>query len=394
MDAQLGETIALNRRTMKVWGIALAALAALAVPAFGQDALPTPEQQNPGWWLPEAASDYSWEVDRLWIWIFWIVIGMFVLTEGLLIYFCIVYRRRPGHRPTYTHGNNKAEITWTVVPALMLLGIAIIQIPTWDKIKKPDWAKLRSDPNTLNVDVLGQQFKWNVRYPGSGKQFNSKYDLSARLPIHMPFGKTAVFSLRSADVIHSVFIPAMRVKQDTVPGLRQSLWFKPNRFFLVRLKEDNGKPVEPVSDGKKTFDGALRKVQPTVWVSLPPGDPKDPKYNPNDVFEPNGTYYTKKIAVSPISDYNMVDGFYSVPVIKGVPKKVNILHQGKVSRGEWTDCDFALGVFEIACAELCGYEHHTMRSFLIIEPPASFNAWISEMIEEIEPDAIWKAWRP
>ena len=360
---------------MKVWGLALAALLAMALPILAQD-VPTPDQQHPGWWLPEAASDYSWQVDRLYIWIFWVVIGMFVLTEGLLIVFCVMYRRRAGHRPTYTHGSNKAEITWTVIPALMLLTIAVIQIPAWNHIKKRDWAALRADPNSLNVDVLGQQFKWNIRYPGTGKQFNVKDDYTGLSNVHMPFGKTAVFTLRSADVIHSVFIPHMRVKQDTVPGLRQSLWFKPNRFKLIDLKA-------PLKKEGKKFDGSAREAHQEVWAS----DEKD--------FLPGGQYYTKKIAVSAISTYDVKDGFYNVQTPPGgQPKKVKVLHQGTVAKGEWADCDYALGVFEIACAELCGAEHHTMRGFLIVEPKASYDDWLkSEMEDEPEPPLIWKAWR-
>src|SRR6185503_7497369 len=90
--------------------------------AFGQN------QDNPGVWLPYSASSYADEIDGLYRLIFWLTAGMFFLTEGLLLIFCVIYRRRPGHRPTYTHGNHKAEITWTVVPALMLLGLAIWQI--------------------------------------------------------------------------------------------------------------------------------------------------------------------------------------------------------------------------------------------------------------------------
>lgn len=407
MDAQLGETTALKNRTMKVWGLALAALLAMALPglpaeasadaaeaglAQQQDPPPTPGQQEAQWWLPEAASDYSYQVDRLWIWIFWIVIAMFVLTEGLLVYFCIVYRRRPGHRPTYTHGNHKAEITWTVVPALMLLGIAIIQIPTWNKIKKPDWQKLRSEPGTTNMDVLGQQFKWNVRYPGTAKQFNLKDDYSNLSNLHMPFGNTAVFALRSSDVIHSVFIPAMRVKQDTVPGLRQSLWFKPNRFKLIDLKK-------PTVDDGKTFEGKPRKVQQFDWV-----------YEEKE-FAPGGKYFDKRIAVSVIEDYAIKqkkpdevdtgeEGQYVVYKPGGKSKKVRVLHQGKVLQDEdgdgtesWESCDYALGYFEIACAELCGAEHHTMRAFLVVEPRASYDNWLRTKSKDFRVESVWKAWR-
>ncbi len=372
---------------MRVWGLGLAALALMAVPALAQEA-PTPGQQNPGWWLPDAASDYSWQVDRLYIWIFWVVILMFLLTEGLLIYFCIVYRRRPGHRPTYTHGSHKAEITWTVVPALMLLAIALIQIPAWNHIKKPDWAALRADPKTVNVDILGQQFKWNVRYPGTKAKFKTESEYTNLSIVHTPIGATTVMSLRSADVIHSVFIPHMRVKQDTVPGLRQSIWFRPNRFKVIQLKDVKDREYKEVE--VKTFDGTKKKVQPSWWV------------NSEAEFAPGGHYYDKRVAVSPIHDYTVVDGFYDVYRPQGRPKKVRVLHQGRVLANEedaegteeWDSCDYALGIFEIACAELCGYEHHTMRAFLIVEPKASYDKWLeTQAKQDNPPPPIWKAWR-
>src|SRR5262245_43196029 len=227
---------------------------------------------------------------------------MFVLTEGLLLVFCIIYRRRPGHRPTYTHGNNKAEITWTVVPALMLLGLAIWQIPTWNKIKKNwpvDGAKGEFDDKVIKlhtIDILGEQHKWSVRFPGTKAKYKAEADLTNLSNIHMPFGSTALFNLRSKDVIHSVFIPHLRVKQDTVPGLRQKLWFKPNRFFLKDLK------APQVQDGNifvKVNDEWVkqpRMVQKQVWVyeddekSIPDG-----AFYSKD-FDTNGKLFDKKVA--------------------------------------------------------------------------------------------------
>ena len=114
------------------------------------------DQDHPGVWLPFSASTYADDVDSLYRLIFWLTTGMFILTEGLLLIFCIIYRRRPGHRPTYTHGNNTAEIAWTVVPALMLLTVAILQIPTWNNIKKrfPD----ANAKDVTLIDFMGEQY--------------------------------------------------------------------------------------------------------------------------------------------------------------------------------------------------------------------------------------------
>jgi len=357
-------------------------------------------QDSPGVWLPISASSYSEDIDFLYRVIFWVTTGMFVLTEGLLLIFCIIYRRRAGHRPTYTHGNSTAEITWTVIPALMLVGLAIWQIPTWNNIKKkfPD----QKDPNVLTVDVLGEQYKWNVRYPGTKAKYKADNDYTNLSNIHMPFGSTAFFNLRSKDVIHSVFIPLMRVKQDTVPGLRQKLWFKPNRMFLVDLKAERkaGHPIY-VPDPKEYWVEKTPQLQPKRYVYL---DDEDPKKLPTEAlqkgeafmakdFAPGGKLFDKRIAVQ---GHLEKDNEYTVPPpINGVEFKVKVLYQGKIiEKQSLSACDYALGIYEIACAELCGMGHYTMRAFLYVEPAVVYETWLKAEMEDVsDPPPAWKFWR-
>ena len=265
----------------------------------------------------------------------------------------------------------------------MLLGLAILQIPTWNKIKKefPE----ASNPDVTRIDFLGEQYKWNVRYPGTKAKYKGDFDYTNLSNVHVPFGNTALFSLRSKDVIHSAFIPHMRVKQDVVPGLRQKLWFKPNRMYLVDLKapkEKDGKSIYV----KENYDWVKKdhEFQHRVWISLDPAKPdKD--------FEEGGAYFKKKIAVQ---GHRELDNIYIVDVIKGVAKKVKVLYEGKVTDGQFADCDYALGIYEIACAELCGMGHYTMRGFLYVEPKAVYEAWMkSEMDDVSEPPVAWKFWR-
>jgi cytochrome c oxidase subunit II len=385
----------LKTRTILSWGGAAAFLLFLGGAAMAQG---TP-QDSPGVWMPFAASTYSDSVDFLYRVIFWVTTGMFLLTEGLLLIFCIIYRRRPGHRPTYTHGNSTAEITWTVIPALMLLGLAIWQIPAWNNIKKrfpkdgDDHLVTgkKGEQKVLTIDIIGEQYKWNVRYPGSKAKYKGEHELTNLSNIHMPFGHAAVFNLRSKDVIHSVFIPHMRVKQDTVPGLRQKLWFMPNRFFLKDLKaalqQDGHVWVK-----EKDYEKQPRMVQPTVFVYLDeePNAPAD-ALRAKD-FLPGGKLFDKRVAVE---GHNEEYGLYKVPVINKVPKKVKVLYQGKVAEGqELASCDYALGIFEVACAELCGLGHYTMRAFLYVDPPVVFDTWMKSSMEDVDKaPPVWDYWR-
>ncbi len=357
---------------LRLAGLVALLLAVLTTPLLAQD---VGNQDHPGPWLPPAASDYSPRIDFLYTVIFWLTTGMFLLTEGLLVVFCIIYRRRPGHKPVPTHGSNVAELTWTLIPALMLVGIAVWQIPAWNHIKRPDWDAMAKDPKTTVIDILGEQYKWNVRYPGSKQKYAGEFDNTNLSNVHLPFGNTALFNLRSKDVIHSVFIPAMRVKQDTVPGLRQRLWFKPNRIFLVDIKDR--------SVDQKKSDGTMQKIQKVEWVT-------DPK-----AFEAGGAWFDKKIAVGGGVDYAQTEGIYDVFKPGGQAKKVRVLHQGKIlEKQDWEGCQYALGIFEIACAELCGMGHYTMRAILVVEPPASYEHWIkTETSDAGELAPAWKFWR-
>ena len=344
----------------------------LAAPLAAQEVQPPDIRfQEGGLWLPEAASDYSGSVDGLYRAIFWVTLGMFILTEGLLIAFCVMYRRRPGHRPVYTHGNHTAELVWTIIPALMLLGLAFWQIPTWNYIKRDGFPKAGS-PGVTTVDVLGEQFKWHFRYPGTktllkdDKGKDAPADVNMTGIMRVPFGDRILCNLRSKDVIHSFFIPLMRVKQDTVPGLRQRLWFKPNRMKLVDLK---GAPADDPK-GYKKVDGSVRKLQPVKWIT-------DEK-----VFEdPNSEFFNAPIA---LSNYAEVDGWYDILKVKstGQPFKPRILEKGKVRTGTWEECKYAIGIVEVACAELCGQGHYTMRTQMYVEPRAAYQDWLKGWLQE------------
>ena len=372
------------KRSLSIAGSAFVVLLTLALPIFAQQAgyEPDTRYQDGGWWLPEAASDYSGRMDFKWRVIFVAVAFMFLLTEGLLIAFCVMYRRRPGHRPAYIHGNNKAELVWTVIPALMLLGIAVWQIPHWNMIKRDGFPDPK-DPKVTVVDVMGEQFKWHFRLAGTKEAFKASSDFSNLSNMHVPFGNAVLCNLRAKDVIHSLYIPVMRVKQDTVPGLRQRAWFRPNRLLLIDLD-----PAKRFQDGLKKGDGTLRTVQPRTWIELDPADP-------DKAFKPGGAYYDKKVAVSGMTDYIQADGLYDVLKAGTVARKVKVLYQGQVQKEkmDWSQCQYAIGIHEIACAELCGMGHYTMRGQLLVEPRLSFESWLKDEMDDLgDPDKAWKFW--
>ncbi len=174
------------------------------------------------WLLPESFSTFGPDVDFLYYVILWVTGIVFVITEVLLVYFVIRYRRREGHKATYIHGSTKAEIIWTAVPFIAVLALALISQPAWNTMKNP--ASVPAD--ALDYIVTAKQFEWDVTYAGPDGVTGTADDISTLNIMHVPVNRAVNITLRSEDVLHSLFLPDMRVKQDAVPGMDITVWFE------------------------------------------------------------------------------------------------------------------------------------------------------------------------
>ncbi len=171
------------------------------------------------WWLPEDVSTYGKDIDFLFYLIYYITGATFVLVAAALIAFLVLYRHKEGRRATYTHGNTTLEIVWTVVPTLILVVLTFLSVPTWARIK------MQMPKTDLTVQVNAKQFNWIVTYPGPDGKFGTEDDKTFDNEIHVPVGKPVKLILRSQDVIHSLYMPNLRFKQDAVPGREIPAWF-------------------------------------------------------------------------------------------------------------------------------------------------------------------------
>jgi cytochrome c oxidase subunit II len=205
---------------------------------------------NYGWGLPIAASTYAKDIDfgiRL---IHWAMITIFVLWAIFFTYLLIRYRRRDGV-PAEREPENHGVISTSLIPDIlvMVFEIALIffyAIPVWSRIKttfpKPE--------ESVNIDIISEQFAWNVHYPGADGKFGKRAidkihftnpigldrsdpaaqdDIVLANEIRIPTGKPTLIRLTSKDVIHSFWIPEFRVKQDAVPGMTIPVWMQPDR---------------------------------------------------------------------------------------------------------------------------------------------------------------------
>ncbi len=189
--------------------IALAFLSACANEAIGG---PSGEPLDAS--TIDVKSDWNQDIFNLYTLVFLLAGVVFIIVETALLYSVFRFRRRPGDRlPRQIHGNNLVEIGWTLAPALLLVVVAIPTVQLIIRQESPP------PPDSLRVEIIGHQFWWEVRYPDLGVVTANE--------IHIPVGRTAAFSLTSADVQHAFWIPKMGGKKDLYPNRVNQMHFNP-----------------------------------------------------------------------------------------------------------------------------------------------------------------------
>ncbi|MFD1756689.1 cytochrome c oxidase subunit II [Rufibacter sediminis] len=203
------------------------------------------------------ASEHGIAIDSM-FWLTMAVIGfVFVLTHILLFFYSYKYQHQEGKRAYYYPHNNKIEIIWTVIPAVVMALLVFSGWKTWAKITSP------APDNAVVVEVMGKQFNWLIRYPGADNKLghvkhtlidatnefgidlndkNAQDDFPGETSsFHVPKGVPVLLKIRSRDVIHSVFLPHFRVKMDAVPGMPTSFWFIPTKT-TSEMQTETGNP--------------------------------------------------------------------------------------------------------------------------------------------------------
>ena len=218
---------------MRYWSILFALAAVFCIGVFAYAPF------SPNWWLPNppgephhVVSTFGRDIDSLFLIILWITGVAFVGTQIALVWVAWKYVDGPGRVATYFHGSQRLEVVWTIIPAAILVFIALYQMGAWASIKfRGSMPKVQP-----LAEVTARQFQWVIRYPGPDGKLHTPDDLYTVNDLHFVKGKPALIHLRSTDVLHSFFLPQLRVKQDAVPGLTIPVWFDSDRkgdFELV-----------------------------------------------------------------------------------------------------------------------------------------------------------------
>ena len=170
--------------------------------------------------FPEQASAMAARVDALFFFLIAVTVLFVALIFFLIVVFAVKYRRRSeDERPRPIEGNFWLEILWSAIP----LGLTMVMF-VWGAIIYFD---IYNPPNdALEIGVVGRQWMWKAQHAEGQSEINE---------LHVPVGQAVKLIMTSEDVIHDVFLPAFRVKQDVLPGRYTTLWFQPTKAGVYPL---------------------------------------------------------------------------------------------------------------------------------------------------------------
>ena len=150
---------------------------------------------------------------NLFLFTFWIAVIVFIVVEGAIIFVTFKYRRKNDDLPAQIHGNLRLEITWTIIPAII---VVIIAIPTvfgiWETQVMPD------EEDAITINAVGHQWWFEFKYPSE--------EIVTANELHLPQDKNVIVNIESQDVLHSFWIPKLAGKVDMVPNHENKLWFR------------------------------------------------------------------------------------------------------------------------------------------------------------------------
>ena len=208
--------------------------------------------------LPESASEHGYTYDTLLIISFIIIFIVQTVTQALLHYFAYKYRGINGRKASFITHNNKLELVWTVIPAIVLFALILYGMTTWSDIMNFD-----EDEDALVVELYAQQWNWKARYAGDDNVLgdanvrflndfdgrnsvgidssdpNGLDDVVVTQEFHLPVDRKVIFKIRSQDVLHSAYMPHFRAQMNCVPGMITEFSFTPTATTAdMRLNPD------------------------------------------------------------------------------------------------------------------------------------------------------------
>ena len=194
--------------------------------------------------LGTPASEHGKDVDSLMSISMALIFFVQTFTQFLLHYFAFKYRGKEGKKALYFADNNKLEAIWTIIPVIVLAGLIMYGLYTWNNIMFVDE---EDKQDAIVIELYAKQFGWEARYAGDDKTLGkanvrliegintlgvdladpAAQDDKVVTELHLPVGKKIIFKMRSQDVLHSAYMPHFRAQMNCVPGMITQFSFTP-----------------------------------------------------------------------------------------------------------------------------------------------------------------------
>jgi len=275
--------------------------------------------------LPDSASEHGYTYDKLMLISFLVIFFVQTVTQALLHYFAYKYRGIKGRKASFITHNNKLELVWTVIPAIVLFVLILYGMTTWSDIMN-----FEEDEDALVVELYAAQWNWKARYAGDDNVLgdanvrflndfdgrnsvgidssdpNGLDDVVVTQEFHLPVNRKVIFKIRSQDVLHSAYMPHFRAQMNAVPGMITEFSFTP------------------------TVTTAEMRLNPEV--------------------------------VSKVNRINKIRYDNS---------------QELIAKGEEALAPYQFD-YLLLCAKICGASHYNMQMKLVVESEKDFNKWLND----------------
>jgi cytochrome c oxidase subunit 2 len=235
--------------------------------------------------LGTPASEHGKDVDSLMGISMALIFFVQTFTQFLLHYFAFKYRGKEGQKALYFADNNKLEAIWTIIPVIVLAGLIMYGLYTWNNIMFVDE---EDKQDAIVIELYAKQFSWEARYAGDDKTLGkanvrliegintlgvdladpAAQDDKVVTELHLPVGKKIIFKMRSQDVLHSAYMPHFRAQMNCVPGMITQFSFTPS-VTTADMRNDEG-IVAKVDKINKIRTKNSKKIVAEGGVALDP----------------------------------------------------------------------------------------------------------------------------
>jgi cytochrome c oxidase subunit II len=295
--------------------------------------------------LPVIMSSGAPSYDFLFYGIYWFSVVFFVAIVGAMFYFVWKYRRRPGVKAAPTVDSTKLELFWTIIPFFMTIVLFHVSFDQYIK-------NAVASENALEIRVRGKRWSWDFQYPNGESEAQELW---------LPVGKPVKLVMSSADVLHSFYIPAMRMKRDTVPGMYSQIAFTPTVLGEAQVfcAEYCGAGEKEGSGGHYSMLAKIKVVTQAEWdkhMEFPPPVGKTPAEWGKEIATKSGCFTC-----------HSVDGSKGTgPSYKGLFGRQEAMTDGKSFS---VDENYLKESILVPKAKIvAGYENGNMPSFYFKEP--------------------------